>query len=204
MSGKVKLHLIETIAAVSLIAVPVAFCNAQEVSAPKQNANTKSWKNADFNTAVPDSKRPRAIRFKNVKGWQFTDEKELVPAEWRISSDAVASYEQESEGNYFIRLKKGSQEKSVLKISFKARGTGSFYIWTCSYKDKEKSNSGYESLKDTQKFRKWNLTSKWKTYEFATETIGVPTERVAIRFTVLPKGTLNLDDVFVSIEPKSK
>ena len=217
MSRKTKLfNLIEVIAAVSLIAVPAAVARAQEeVSAPKQSASMKAWKNADFNTAIPDSKRPRGSRFKNRKGWQFTDEKELVPAVWDISSDAKGSYELESEGNYYIRLKKGyvtqyflpqTQDESVLKISFRARGTGSFIIWTCSYRNKEGSNGkGYEIMKEPRKHQLLKLTPQWKTYHFKTKTAGVPTERVAIRFTVIAKdaaATLDLDDVYVSAESK--
>ncbi|MBQ6473872.1 MAG: hypothetical protein IJJ33_17930 [Victivallales bacterium] len=209
MSEKTRMsRLFGAIAAISLLAAPSSIVRAQEVSAPKPNANTKSWKNADFNTAVPDSKQSRGIRFKNSKGWEFKDEKELVPAGWRVSSDAVGSYEQDSEGNYFIRLKKGyvtqyflpqTQEKGVLKISFKARGAGPFTIWTSSFQNKNEPNAkGYDILKKTQKYQKWDLTSEWQTYQFEAETAGVPTERVAIRFTALAKcELLDLDDVFV-------
>ena len=213
MNGKAKLlNWTKAITAISLIAVSAEVTNAQEPTATP-NTDTKSWKNPDFNTAVPDSKRNRHDRFKNKKGWQFTDEKELVPAVWRISSDAEGSYEQESEGNYFIRLKKGyvmqyflpqTQEACTLKISFKARGTGPFIIWTCSYRNKTVQNQGYDILKPMEKYQKWNLTPEWKTYQFETRTAGVPTERVAIRFRVLPKGALDLDDVYISAEPESK
>ena len=209
MNGKAKLlNWTKAIAAISLIAVSAEVTNAQEPTATP-NTDTKSWKNPDFNTAVPDSKRNRLDRFKNKKGWQFTDEKELVPAVWRISSDAEGSYELESEGNYFIRLKYGyvtqyffpqTQEKSVLKISFKARGTGSFTIWTCSYRNKTGPNpKGYDILKETRKYEEWVLTPEWKTYQFETKTAGVPTERVAVRFTVRPESDhLDLDDVYVT------
>ena len=213
MNGKAKLlNWTKTITAISLIAVSAEVTNAQEPTATP-NTDTKSWKNPDFNTAVPDSKRNRHDRFKNKKGWQFTDEKELVPAVWRISSDAEGSYELESEGNYFIRLKKGyitqyymAPGKGRAKISFKVRGSGAFHLWTCSYRDKEVHNQGYDILKPTQKYQKWDLTPEWKTYQFETELTGVPTERVAVRFTAHGNGYLDLDDVYVSpvIEGKNE
>ena len=181
------------------------------VSGLRQGRDVSAWKNADFNTAVPDGgkRRPRAIQFKNSKGWQFTDEKELVPEGWRISSDAEGSYELESEGNYFIRLKNGyvtqyflpqTQNKSVLKISFRARGTGAITLWTSSYRNKTGPNpKGYDILMETQKNQKYDLMPDWQTYQFETETAGVPTERVAVRFTVCPESDhLDLDDVYVT------
>ena len=185
--------------------VNVKFAPAR-VSGLRQGLDVSSWKNPDFNTAIPDGKRPRAIRFKNVKGWQFTDEKELVPAEWRISADAAGSYLKETDENYFVRLEKGyitqyfiPRNKERLKISFQARGKGSFHLWTASYRNKKVRNAkGYDILKTTQKYRKWNLTPEWKTYQLETETTGVPTERIAVRFTVHPESVLELDNVYVS------
>ena len=178
----------------------------KRVAGLRQNASASSWNNPDFNHAVPDSKRPRLTRFKNHKGWQFTDEKELVPAVWRISADAEGSYKLESEGNYYIQLKKGyitqyfiPHGKGKLKISFQVRGKGSFLLWTCSYQNrKERKAVGYDILKTTQKYRKWNLIPEWKTYHFETASTGVPTERVAIRFKVNPGSVLDLDNVYVS------
>ena len=180
----------------------------RRVSGLRQGADVSAWKNADFNTAIPDGKRNRLERFKGRKGWQFEDERELVPAEWRVSADAEGSYNEESEGNYYIRLKKGyvtqyflpqTQEKGVLKISFKARGTGPFTIWTCSFRNKNEPNAkGYDILNETQKYQEWDLTSEWQTYQFETGTAGVPTERIAIRFTVSPGSEFDLDDVYVS------
>lgn len=216
MSVKTKIFgLVEVIAAVSLITGIAAVGCAQEGTATKPEANTKSWKNADFNTAVPDSKLPRGIRFKNAKGWEFKGEDELVPAVWRIPSNAAGSYEKESERNYFIRLKEGhvmqyflpqTQDKCILKISFKARGKGPITLWTCSYKNKNEQNSkGYDILMETQKNQKYDLMPDWQTYQFETETAGVPTERVAVRFNVLPMcELLDLDDVYVTVVPVKK
>ena len=178
----------------------------KRVSGLRQNAAASSWENPDFNNAVPDSKRPRSIRFKNRKGWVFEDEKELVPAGWRISADAEGSYKQESEGNYYIQLKKGyvtqyfiSHGRGRLKISFQAKGKGSFHLWTSSYRNrKERKAVGYDILKSTQKYQKWNLTPEWKTYQFETVLTGMPTERIAVRFTVSPGSILDLDNVYVS------
>ncbi len=178
----------------------------KRVAGLRQNADMAFWKNPDFNNAVPDSRRPRLTRFKNHKGWQFTDEKELVPAVWRISADAEGSYKQERERNYYIRLTKGyisqyfiPHGKGKLKISFQARGKGTFHLWTCSYQDrKEHKAVGYDILKTTQKYHKWKLTPEWKTYHFETASAGVPTERVAVRFSVHRNSVLELDDVYVS------
>jgi hypothetical protein len=178
----------------------------KRVAGLRQNADMASWKNPDFNNAVPDSKRPRLTRFKNHKGWQFTDEKELVPAVWRISADAEGSYQLEGEENYYIRLTRGyisqyfiPHGRGKLKISFQIRGKGSFHLWTCSYRDKkERKAIGYDILKTTQKYQKWNLTPEWKTYHFETAAAGVPTERVAVRFTVHRNSVLELDNVYVS------
>ena len=187
--------------------VNVKFAPAR-VSGLRQGLDVSAWKNADFNVAVRDSKLPQAIRFKNSKGWEFKDEKELVPAGWRISSNAIGSYELASEENHFIRLKKGyvtqyflpqTQAKGILKISFRARGTGAFTIWTCSYWNKNEPNAkGYDILNETQKYQEWDLMPEWQTYQFETETVGVSTERVAIRFTVSPESEFDLDDVYVS------
>ena len=178
----------------------------RRVAGLRQNADMASWKNPDFNNAVPDRKRPRLTRFKNHKGWQFTDEKELVPAVWRISADAEGSYPREGDKNYYIRLTKGyisqyfiPHGKGKLKISFQARGKGTFHLWTCSYQDrKERKAVGYDILKPTQKYQKWNLTPEWKTYHFETASAGVPTERVAVRFAVHRNSVLELDNVYVS------
>ena len=187
--------------------VNVKFAN-KRVSGLRQNAAASSWNNPDFNNAVPDSgkRRPRSIRFKNAKGWKFTDEKELVPSGWRISSNAEGSYLKESEGNYYIRLKKGyvtqyfiSHGKGKMKMSFQARGKGSFHLWTSSYRNKkERKAVGYDILKSTQKYQKWNLTPEWKTYHFETELTGEPTERVAVRFNVHPGSILDLDNVYIT------
>lgn len=184
----------------------------KRVSGLRQNASASSWNNPDFNNAVTDSKRNRHDRFKNRKGWVFADDKELVPAGWHISADAEGSYKLESEGNYFIQLKKGyvsqyfiPHGKGKLKISFQVRGKGSFLLWTSSYRNKkERKAVGYDILKKTQKYRKWNLTPEWKTYHFETASTGVPTERVAVRFSVQADSILDLDNVYVSpvIEPE--
>ena len=176
------------------------------VTGLRQNASASSWNNPDFNDAVPDSKRNRYDRFKNKKGWKFEDEKELVPAAWRISADAEGSYKLGSEGNYYIRLTKGyisqyfiPHGKGKLKISFQVRGKGSFLLWTCSYRNKKERNAiGYDIMKSTQKYRKWNLTPEWKTYHFETELTGEPTERIAVRFNVHPNSVLELDNVYAS------
>ena len=178
----------------------------KRVSGLRQNAAASSWNNPDFNNAVPDSKRNRYDRFKKRKGWRFEDEKELVPAGWNISADAAGSYKKEADGNYYIQLEKGyvtqyfiSHGKGRLKISFLARGNGAFHLWTGSYRNKKGPNpKGYDILKKTQKYRKWDLTQDWKTYQFETQTTGVPTERVAVRFTVHPGSVLELDNVYVS------
>ncbi|MBR4663968.1 MAG: hypothetical protein IKO93_08845, partial [Lentisphaeria bacterium] len=120
--------------------------------------------------------------------------------------DAAGSYLKEADENFFVRLEKGfitqyfiPRCKGRLKISFQARGKGSFHLWTASYRNKKDRNAkGYDILKPTQKYRKWNLTSEWKTYQFETETTGVPTERIAVRFTVHPESVLELDNVYVS------
>ncbi len=185
--------------------VNVKFAPAR-VSGLRQGQDVSSWKNPDFNTAVPDAKRNRFDRFKNRKNWRFADEKELVPAAWRISADAAGSYLNGPEGNYFVRLEKGyitqyfiPHCKGRLKISFQARGKGAFHLWTASYRNKkDRSAKGYDILKATQKYRKWDLTPEWKTYRLETEMTGVPTERIAVRFTVRPDSVLELDNVYVS------
>ena len=185
--------------------VNVKFAPAR-VSGLRQGLDVSAWKNPDFNTAVPDSKRNRYDRFKKRKGWRFEDEKELVPARWNISADAAGSYKKEADGNYFIQLEKGyvtqyfiSHGKGRLKISFQARGKGSFHLWTSSYRNKKGPNpKGYDILKETQKYRKWDLTQDWKTYQFETQTTGVPTERVAVRFSVHPDSILDLDNVYIT------
>ena len=185
--------------------VNVKFTPAR-VAGRHQGLDVSSWKNPDFNTAVPDGKRNRFDRFKNRKDWRFADERELVPATWRISADAAGSYLKESDENFFVRLEKGfitqyfiPRCKGRLKISFQARGKGSFHLWTASYRNKKDRNAkGYDILKTTQKYRKWNLTPEWKTYQLETEMTGVPTERIAVRFTVHPASVLELDNVYVS------
>ena len=120
------------------------------------------------------------------------------------------TYKAEKANNYFIRLKKGyvtqyfiSKDKGKLKISFRARGEGSFHIWTCSYRNRTERNAkGYFLMKETQKYKNWKLTPKWQNYTFETVKTGVPTERVAIRFTVNSKSTLDLDDVYITPIPE--
>ncbi len=176
----------------------------------RQGADVSAWKNADFNNAIPDKKRNRYDRFGTKKGWVFADEKELVPAAWSVSGNVEGTYKAENANNYFIQLKKGyvtqyfvSKDKGKLKISFRARGNGSFHIWTCSYKNKQERNAkGYFLMKETQKVQNWKLTPQWQNYSFETVKTGVATERVAIRFTVNSKSTLDLDDVYITPIPE--
>jgi hypothetical protein len=57
-------------------------------------------------------------------------------------------------------------------------------------------------MKETQKVKNWKLTPQWQNYTFETVKTGVPTERVAIRFTVNSKSTLDLDDVYITPIPE--
>ena len=176
----------------------------------QQGADVSAWKNADFNTAIPDKKRNRYERFGTKKGWTFADEKELVPAFWNVSGDVEGTFLAEEGKNYFIRLKKGyvtqyflSRDKGKLSISFRARGEGYFHIWTCSYRNyKDRNAKGYDIMKETAKYMRWKLTPEWKSYTLETVKTGVPTERVAIRFTADGKGHLDLDDVYVTPIPE--
>ena len=189
--------------------VNVKFTPAR-VTGFRQGADVSSWKNADFNNAIADKKRNRYDRFGTKKGWTFADEKELVPAFWSVSGNVEGTYKAETANNYFIQLKKGyvtqyfiSKDKGKLKISFRARGEGSFHIWTCSYKNRTERNAkGYFLMKETQKVKNWKLTPKWQNYTFETVKTGVPTERVAVRFTVNKNSTLDLDDVYITPIPE--
>ena len=182
----------------------------KRVSGLQQGMDVSSWKNANFNNAIPDKKRNRYDRFGSKKGWKFADEKKLSPAAWSISGNAVGTYKEESKNNYYISLEKGyvtqyfiSNDKGKLKISFRAKGKGSFLLWTSSYRNrKERNAKGYFLLKETQKFKSWKLTPQWKNYSFETVKTGVKTERVAIRFAVHKNSILDLDDVYVTPIPE--
>ena len=72
-------------------------------------------------------------------------------------------------------------------------------LQSCSYIDKaEKSANGYQILADTQKQTEFTLTDAWQTFVAETATVGLPTERVAIRFIVAPGSQVDLDDVYVN------
>ena len=172
-----------------------------------QSADPSAWKNGSFDIAVPDAKVNRNYRWSRNPGWKFTDEEKLVAKDWNLSRDAAGSYRKHagSDTNYYIELEKGyitqyyvSDAPGTIRIQFRARGKGSAALWCASYQNyPDKKRSGYQLLKGSSKNNIFKLTPEWKTYTFETKKLGVPTERVAIRFTVLKDSVLNLDDCLV-------
>ena len=173
----------------------------------KEN-NTAQWKNATFDHVVPDSKIRPADRYGRYGKWKFEDQEKLVPSSWHISSDTVGTCKKEK-GNYYIQLEKGyitqyyiADGKGKLKIRFRARGKGAFYLWTCSYRNytKEEKGNGYKVLKETNKVQPFKLTNEWQTFEAEAVKTGIPTERIGVRFLMQENSVLDVDDVYVALE----
>ncbi len=177
-----------------------------------QSHDTSAWKNADFNTLVPDSSISKYYRYNRKGTWKFEDEKNLVPKFWTVNAGSVGTtkWDEKNPSNSYIQLEKGyitqyfvSSDKGKLKISFRARGKGSVMLWTSSFKNKaSRTAKGYEQIKSTGKNKVFKLTDKWQNFSYETKKAGVPTERVAIRFTVLKNSVLDLDDVYVTPIPE--
>ena len=169
-------------------------------------------KNADFNTLVPDESINRYYRYNRGGGkkWKFEDDKHLVPKFWTVNSGAVGTTKRDPENpsNSYVQLEKGyisqyfvGQGKGKLKISFRAKGKGKVMLWTSSYKNRKKgsASNGYDQMKETAKYRFFDLTGQWQTFSMETVKTGVPTERVAVRFEVRSAGdVVDLDDVYVT------
>ena len=184
---------------------------AVTVSAVQKGAkgnDSAQWKNATFDQVVPDSRIRPVDRYSRYGTWKFEDKEKLVPDSWHISSNTVGTCKNEK-GNYYIQLEKGyitqyfiADGKGKLKIRFRARGKGSFYLWTCSYRNytKEEKGNGYKVLKETNKVQSFKLTSEWQTFEGEAVKTGVPTERVGVRFLMQKDSILDVDDVYVTLE----
>lgn len=179
---------------------PTGFQSGQDVSA---------WKNAAFAIAVPDESLNRHYRYSRSSKWKFMDEQHLVPRNWNISADAAGIFQIEGDNRY-VRLDSGrisqyylSPGKADLRIVFRARGKGKVRLHCCSYIDKaEKPANGYQILADTGKKIEFNLSDAWQTFVAETVTVGLPTERVAIRFAVASGSQLDLDEVYINPTPR--
>ena len=176
-----------------------------------KGSNTAPWKNATFDHVVPDSKLRKALRYSRYGKWKFEDQEKMVPSEWHISSNAVGTCKREK-GNYYIQLEKGyitqyyiADGKGKLKIRFRARGKGAFYLWTCNYRNytKEEKGNGYKILTGTNKLQPFKLTNEWQTFEAEAVKTGIPTERIGVRFLMQENSILDVDDVFVALEQGS-
>lgn len=177
-----------------------------------QSRDTASWKNADFNTLVPDESISRYYRYNKKNTWKFTDKKHLVPKYWTVSAGSIGmtKWDEKNPSNSYIRLEKGyiaqyfiSPDKGKLKINFRAKGKGSFMIQTGSYRNRpQRGAKGYLNIKGTMKHKVFKLKDTWQNFTFETGKAGVPTERVAVRFRALKGTILDLDDVYVTPLPE--
>ena len=167
---------------------------------------------ATSGTFASDNSISKYYRYNRKGTWKFKDEKNLVPKFWTVSAGSVGmtKWDEKNPSNSYIQLEKGyitqyfvSSDKGKLKITFRAKGKGSFMLWTSSFKNKtSKTAKGYDQIKNTGKNKVFKLTEKWQNFSYETKKAGVPTERVAVRFTVLKNSILNLDDVYVSPIPE--
>ena len=81
----------------------------KRASGISQGSDVSGWKNADFNTLVPDESINRYYRYNRENTWKFEDEKHLVPKFWTVSSGAAGTTKRDPENpsNSYIRLLKG-------------------------------------------------------------------------------------------------
>lgn len=179
----------------------------KRVAGLNQSADPSAWKNGSFDIGIPDEKVNRNYRWSRAADWKFPDLEKLVAKDWNISRDAAGSYRKHegTDANYYVELEKGyitqyyvSDAPGTIRIQFRARGKGSAALWTASYQNHaDKNHKGYLFLKGSSKNHIFKLTPEWKTYTFETKKAGVPTERVAVRFTVHRDSILDLDDCLV-------
>ena len=71
-------------------------------------------------------------------------------------------------------------------------------MWTASYQNQKNGGNGYDLVKGTSKSRIFDLTGQWQPFFMETVKTGVPTERVAVRFSVHRDSVLELDNVYIS------
>ncbi len=185
---------------------------SERASGIHQGRDTSSWKNADFNTLVPDESISKYYRYNKNGTWKFEDEKHLVPKFWSVTAGSIGTTKRDEKNlsNSYIQLEKGyiaqhfiSSAEGKIKITFRAKGKGTMTIGTTSYTDHpDKKVRGYRQVKGTGKYKTYKLTDEWQTFTYETKKAGVPTERVSIRFYVNQKSLLDLDDVYVIPMPE--
>ena len=163
-----------------------------------QAHDTAPWKNASFDDWMPN---PTDKRFTWTK-WQSPE----VPKAW--SGKGMVGACREENGNRYIHLeaKEGSDQnsdlsqyfvgpgKGTLRITFRARGTGKFAVWSGNYSDEPRRHI----IDGTSANHPFELTPEWKTYSFEVKKLGIVKELVANRIRLSPGTSLDLDDYFIT------
>ena len=163
-----------------------------------QAHDTAPWKNASFDDWMPN---PTDKRFTWTK-WQSPE----VPKAW--SGKGMVGACREENGNRYIHLeaKEGSDQnsdlsqyfvgpgKGTLRITFRARGTGKFAVWSGNYSDEPRRHI----IDGTSSNHPFELTPEWKTYSFEVKKLGIVKELVANRIRLSPGASLDLDDYFIT------
>ncbi len=169
-----------------------------------QNRPVSSWSNAGFEDAVSNA----AIRGKYYQWKKFTfpEGSDLVPKIW-YGGELRGEYLEES-GNHFLRLLPGSDSfvsqyyvsdaPGKVRISFRIRGSGKVALWTALYTDNDAGKKGYRLQPKSERHEVFAASSEWKTFSVVREKNGLPTERLAVRFTPQKDSAVDLDDVYVS------
>lgn len=169
-----------------------------------QNSPVSSWSNAGFENTVPNAKVEKYYRWKD---FTFPEGAEAaVPRNW-YGRNLRGEYLEEG-GNHFVRLMPGkdsfisqyyvSDAPGKVRISFRIRGSGKVALWTALYTDNDAGKKGYRLQPKSERHEVFAASSEWKTFSVVREKNGLPTERLAVRFTPQKDSAVDLDDVYVS------
>jgi hypothetical protein len=169
-----------------------------------QNSPVSSWSNAGFESTVPNAKVSKYYQWKD---FTFLDgAAAAVPRNW-YGRNLRGEYLEEG-GNHFVRLMPGkdsfisqyyvSDAPGKVRISFRIRGSGKVALWTALYTDNDARKKGYRLQPKSERHEVFAASSEWKTFSVVREKNGLPTERLAVRFTPQKDSMIDLDDVFVS------
>lgn len=170
-----------------------------------QGASATAWSNGGFEETRSNASIPRYYQW---SAFTFPKGDDAVPAVWNGRS--LRGRFLDEDGNRFVRILPGeesclsqyfvSASPGSVSIRFRLRGRGRVSLETALYTDADGAR-GYRLQRGTVRTETFEATEAWRAVTVERTKNGLPTERLAVRFSATPGSRIDLDDVIVSPRP---